>query len=117
MLPEPDYRSNTVYGPSRMVLGGGKKVTLTYLFKTPIDGQVMNDIDVGTVHKSINGRNLYAFGIVKFEDIFGYINVLGFCWRYNPSLKTFYPEDNEAYNYHHVYKNPKPGSGDRQVAS
>ena len=51
------------------------------------------------------GRNLYAYGFVKFEDIFGNINEVGFCWRYMPG-QNFYAEDNDAYNYLYVYRPP-----------
>jgi hypothetical protein len=52
----------------------------------------MNDIGLGD-------RRLFAFGYVKYEDIFGYVNTMGFCWRYYLDLKRFLPEDHPAYNY------------------
>ncbi|MGY3493930.1 hypothetical protein [Bradyrhizobium sp. USDA 4502] len=104
---KPEYRPETAYRSNRMILPGKKGIRLTYPLKTPIDGQVLNDIRVGTV---MGGRSLYAYGFIKFEDIFGNINEIGFCWRYMPG-RNFYPEDNDAYNYHYVYR-PAPSGTD-----
>jgi hypothetical protein len=60
---------------------------------------------------SDNGRILYSYGFVKFEDIFGNINEVGFCWRYMPDVRRFYPEDNDAYSYHYVYRPPPIRNG------
>ena len=99
-LPDvPEYRENRISDELRTILGEGKSKTGTYLFKTEITGKVVNDILVGTSMESINGRNLYAFGYVKYDDIFGYVNTVGFCWRYNMSIARFLPEENEVYNY------------------
>ena len=100
---KPEYHPEAMNPPTRMVLGRDKIIRLKYKFTTPIDGQVMTDIFATPIAK----RTLYAYGIIKFEDIFGNINDLGFCWRYIPSVRKFYPEDNEAYNYHDVFR-PQP---------
>jgi hypothetical protein len=112
------YRTNTIYGATKMVIPSKSKVTLTYLFKTPIDGEVMNDIGVGTAIPSLNGRNLYSYGIVKFEDVFGFMNEVGFCFRYNVDLKYFHPETDSAYEYHYVerrYPVSQEGEPDNRI--
>ena len=94
-LPEiPEYRQNRIHDQLRHVWGRGDKGTLDFLFKTPIDGQVLNDIHIGT-------RELFAYGYVKYGDIFGRVNTVGYCWRYNVNLKQFLPEHNGTYEYRH----------------
>jgi hypothetical protein len=59
----------------------------------------MNDIAMtpGLVE---NARRLFAFGYIKYKDIFDYTNTVGFCWRYNLDLKGFIPaEEEEGYTY------------------
>jgi hypothetical protein len=67
-LPDlPDYRENRVYDELRYILGAGKTRVGTYVCKTEITPQVVNDILVGTSGPMAggNGRNLYAFGYIK----------------------------------------------------
>jgi hypothetical protein len=92
----PQYREQTTYDTPHL-LGADKETTVGYLFKTPIDGQVMNDIAVG---RFMGGRRLFAFGYIKYRDIFDYTNTVGFCWRYNLDLKSFIPAlEEEGYTY------------------
>jgi hypothetical protein len=94
----PQYRENTTYDSPRL-LGAGKEETVGYVFKTPIDGQVMNDIAIPHFMAE-NARRLFAFGYIKYKDIFEYTHTLGFCWRYNLDLKTFIPAlEEEGYTY------------------
>jgi hypothetical protein len=92
----PEYRDGAVYDELRTTLGAGQQGTFQFVFKTPIDGRAMNDIGISAFH---GGRNLYAFGFVKYGDIFGRTTTVGFCWRYNLNVKRFLPEENSAYNY------------------
>jgi hypothetical protein len=99
-LPEvPVYRENRVYDELRYILGEGQSKIGHYVFKIEITGQVVNDILLGTSRDFEDGRNLYAFGYVKYDDIFGYRNTVGFCWRYDIIAGRFYPEEKVAYNY------------------
>jgi hypothetical protein len=93
--PFPQYREQATYDTPRLI-GADKEATVGYLFKTPIDGQVMNDIAIG---RFMGGRRLFAFGYVKYRDIFDYTNTVGFCWYYNLDLKAFLPADEEGYTY------------------
>jgi hypothetical protein len=104
-LPDvPDYRENRVYDELRAILGEGKTRVGTYVFKTEITPQAVNDILIGTSGPmgAGNGRNLYAFGYIKYDDIFDYENTVGFCWRYDMIAGRFYPEEHKAYNYRKV---------------
>src|SRR5215217_2328394 len=84
-----NYREETKDVTPRLI-GADKTDTVQYLFKTPINGQVMNDIAI-TPGLAKNARRLFAFGYVKYRDIFDYTHTVGFCWRYNLDLKTFIP--------------------------
>jgi hypothetical protein len=100
----PRYREQATYDTPRLI-GADKPATVGYLFKTPIDGQVMNDIGIGN---STGGRRLYAFGYIKYKDIFDYTNTVGFCWYYNLNLKAFLPADDaDGYSYRKA-EPPKP---------
>jgi hypothetical protein len=102
----PRYREKATYDTPRL-LGADKATPVGYVFKTPIDGRVMNDIAMtpGLVE---NARRLFAFGYIKYKDIFDYTNTVGFCWRYNLDLKGFIPaEEEEGYTYR-ISEPPKP---------
>jgi hypothetical protein len=99
----PQYREQATYDTPRLI-GADKEATVGYVFKTPIDGQVMNDIAIGNF---MGGRRLYAFGYVKYKDIFDYTNTVGFCWYYNLANKCFLPADNDGYTYRKA-EPPKP---------
>lgn len=94
--PVPEYRENRTYDQQRRVFAPRAAEAFSCLFKTPIDGRVMNDISIGSFH---GGRELFAYGYIKYEDIFGYTHTVGYCWRYKLHLKRFLPEDHKAYNY------------------
>jgi hypothetical protein len=94
----PVYREQTKYYTPHLV-GADKIAAVGYVFKTPIDGKVMNDIAI-TPGLAKNARRLFAFGYVKYRDIFDYTNTVGFCWRYNRALMAFIPaEEEEGYTY------------------
>ncbi len=99
-LPDiPEYRENRIYGDLGYILGVGDKRAPEFVFKTPITGRVMNDVATGA-------SRLYAFGYVKYEDIFGYIHTVGFCWRYQLIANRFLPEAHKAYNYRNTEQAP-----------
>jgi hypothetical protein len=102
----PVYREQTKYYTPRLV-GADKIATVGYVFKTPIDGKVMTDIAM-TPGLVKNARRLFAFGYVKYRDIFDYTHTVGFCWRYNLALMAFIPaEEEEGYTYR-ISEPPKP---------
>jgi hypothetical protein len=102
----PVYRDETKYYTPRLI-GADKIATVGYLFKTPIDGKVMTDIAM-TPGLVKNARRLFAFGYVKYRDIFDYTHTVGFCWRYNLALMAFIPaEEEEGYTYR-ISEPPKP---------
>lgn len=103
-LPDtPIYREQTIYDESRHVIGRQDSAIIGYTFKTQIDGRVMNDIAVPS-YLGGNSRQLFAYGYIKYLDIFGYIHTVGFCWRYNLNIKAFVNENRDAYNYRKIEK-------------
>jgi hypothetical protein len=101
----PQYRENATYANPRL-LGAGKDETVGYVFKTPIDGEVMMDVATPDFI-SPRGRHLFAFGYIKYKDIFEYTHTLGFCWRYHLGLKIFVPAEESGYTYRKA-EPPKP---------
>lgn len=98
-LPEKPifYPSDVHKEEAEYVIAPGGHIKYASLCRTPITGQIMNDLGV-------RSTNLFFYGRIEYESLFDEGEVLGFCWRYNLGARFFERVSTPGYSYRYRNK-------------
>ena len=101
------------HAAEKMVKGNGSGILWAMNRRAITDEQAAEIHSGGHVFNDFKALKIFLFGYIRYENPFGIVDEVGFCWEYDVFRKQFLQSDNADWNYRkrNIGKDEPPHGG------